>query len=181
MEAFSEAAMIGAISDWFAVVALFRHTLGIPLWHTAIISNSEERIGKSFGKFVENHFITEAAINARLRELDIAGKAGSYMQEPANAAHLSQWTGPALEKLLHSIDQEKMRRMACDTATRELASLAGDGIDALIAENQPQHLVDLLLDQLGEYLAHEENHETIGNMVQSAVNTDSSVVEYALH
>ena len=186
LEAFSEAAMIGAIADWFAVVALFRHPLGIPLWHTAIIPNSKERIGKSLGQFVENHFITEAAINARLRELDIAGKAGNYMQQPANAARLSQWTGPALEKLLHSLDQDKMRRMVCDTATRELArldlaSLAGDCVDALIAEDQPQHLVDLLLDQLGEYLAHEENHETIGNMVQSAVNTDSSVVEYALH
>ena len=79
LEAFSEAAMIGAIADWFAVVALFRHPLGIPLWHTAIIPNSKERIGKSLGKFVENHFITEAAINARLRELDIAGRAGSYM------------------------------------------------------------------------------------------------------
>ena len=186
LEAFSEAAMIGAIADWFAVVALVRHPLGIPLWHTAIIPNSKERIGKSLGQFVENHFITEAAINARLRELDIAGKAGNYMQQPANAARLSQWTGPALEKLLHSLDQDKMRRMVCDTATRELArldlaSLAGDCVDALIAEDQPQHLVDLLLDQLGEYLAHEENHETIGNMVQSAVNTDSSVVEYALH
>lgn len=186
LEAFSEAAMIGAIADWFAVVALFRHPLGIPLWHTAIIPNSKERIGKSLGQFVENHFITEAAINARLRELDIAGRAGNYMQQPANAARLSQWTGPALEKLLHSLDQDKMRRMVCDTATRELArldlaSLAGDCVDALIAEDQPQHLVDLLLDQLGEYLAHEENHETIGNMVQSAVNTDSSVVEYALH
>ena len=186
LEAFSEAAMIGAIADWFAVVALFRHPLGIPLWHTAIIPNSKERIGKSLGQFVENHFITEAAINARLRELDIAGRAGNYLQQPANAARLSQWTGPALEKLLHSLDQDKMRRMVCDTATRELArldlaSLAGDCVDALIAEDQPQHLVDLLLDQLGEYLAHEDNHETIGNMVQSAVNTDSSVVEYALH
>ena len=77
LEAFSEAAMIGAIADWFAVVALFRHPLGIPLWHTAIIPNSKERIGKSLGQFVENHFITEAAINARLRELDIAGRAGN--------------------------------------------------------------------------------------------------------
>lgn len=186
LEAFSEAAMIGAIADWFAVVALFRHPLGIPLWHTAIIPNSKERIGKSLGKFVENHFITEAAINARLREVDIAGKAGRYMQDPANAARLSRWTGPALEKLLHALDQHKMRRMVCDTATRELArldlaSLAGDCVDALVAADQPQHLVDLLLDQLGDYLAHEDNHETIGNMVQSAVNTDSSVVEYALH
>jgi uncharacterized membrane-anchored protein YjiN (DUF445 family) len=186
LEAFAEAAMIGAIADWFAVVALFRHPLGIPLWHTAIIPNSKERIGKSLGQFVENHFITEAAINTRLRELDIAGKAGRYMQDPANAARLSQWTGPALERLLHTVDNDQMRRLVCDTATRELArmdlaSLAGDCVDALVAADQPQHLVDLLLDQLGEYLADEGNHETIGNMVQSAVNTDSSVLEYALH
>ncbi|KQQ45090.1 hypothetical protein ASF61_20875 [Duganella sp. Leaf126] len=186
LEAFSEAAMIGAIADWFAVVALFRHPLGVPLWHTAIIPNSKDRIGKSLGKFVENHFITEAAINARLREVDIAGKAGRYLQDPAHAERLTRWTGPALEQLLQSLDQDRMRRLVCDTAARELArldlaSLAGDCVDALIAEDQPQHLVDLLLDQLGEYLSDEGNHETIGNVVQSAVNTDSSVVEYALH
>ena len=186
LEAFSEAAMIGAIADWFAVVALFRHPLGIPLWHTAIIPNSKERIGKSLGKFVENHFITEAAINSRLRELDIAGKAGRYLQDPDNAARVSQWTGPALERLLHSVDNDQMRRIVCDTATRELArldlaSLAGDCVEALVAADQPQHVVDMVLDQVGEYLAQESNHETIGNMVQSAVNTDSSVLEYALH
>ena len=165
--------MIGAIADWFAVVALFRHPLGIPLWHTAIIPNSKERIGKSLGKFVENHFITELAINSRLRELDIAGKAGRYMQEPANAARLAHWTGPALERLLHTVDNDQMRRIVCDTATRELArldlaSLAGDCVEALVAADQPQHVVDLVLDQIGEYLAEEGNHETIGNMVQSA-------------
>jgi uncharacterized membrane-anchored protein YjiN (DUF445 family) len=185
LEAFSEAAMIGAIADWFAVVALFRHPLGIPLWHTAIIPNSKDRIGKSLGKFVENHFITEAAINQRLREADLAGKAGRYLQDPDNAARLTLWTGPALEKLLHSLDHDKLRRMVRDTATRELgrvdlAHLAGDCIDALIAADQPQHLVDMLLDQFGAYLANEDNHESISNMVQSAVNTESSVLEYAL-
>jgi hypothetical protein len=107
LEAFSEAAMVGAIADWFAVTALFRHPLGIPLWHTAIIPNSKDSIGKSLGNFVENHFITEEGIARRIRQVDIAGRAGRYMQ--TNAAQLSAWVGPALEKLLQMADHDKIR------------------------------------------------------------------------
>ncbi|MET0264272.1 MAG: DUF445 domain-containing protein [Duganella sp.] len=185
LEAFAEAAMIGAIADWFAVVALFRHPLGIPLWHTAIIPNSKERIGKSLGKFVENHFITEDAIAQRLHDADLAGKAGRYLQDPANAEKLVAWVVPALERLLPMLDQEPIRRMVRNMASRELArldlgQLAGNAVDALIADEQPQQLVDLLLDQLIAYLADDNHHDNIATMVHSAVHTDSSVLRYAL-
>ena len=68
LEAFAEASMVGAIADWFAVVALFRHPLGIPVWHTAIIPNSKDDIGHSLGAFVENHFITEQGIAERIAD-----------------------------------------------------------------------------------------------------------------
>ncbi|USX17663.1 DUF445 domain-containing protein [Oxalobacteraceae bacterium OTU3REALA1] len=183
LEAFSEAAMIGAIADWFAVTALFRHPLGIPLWHTAIIPNSKDSIGKSLGNFVENHFITEEGIAQRIRQVDIAGRAGRYMQ--TNAAQLSAWVGPALEKLLQMADHDKIRRMLREVATRELAridlsGLAGDCVEALVAEDQPQQLVDAALDQFVVYLSDPANHPTIEAMVQSAVNTESSVLKYAL-
>ena len=158
LEAFSEAAMVGAIADWFAVTALFRHPLGIPLWHTAIIPNSKNSIGKSLGNFVENHFITEEGIARRIEQADIAGKAGRFLADPANAERLSAWVAPALERLLQMVDHNQVRRMLGELATRELAridlsSLAGDCVDALIAEDQPQQLADALLDQFGAYLA----------------------------
>ncbi|MBP1202667.1 uncharacterized membrane-anchored protein YjiN (DUF445 family) [Duganella sp. 1411] len=184
LEAFSEAAMVGAIADWFAVTALFRHPLGIPLWHTAIIPNSKDSIGKSLGNFVENHFITEEGIALRIRQIDIAGRAGLYMQN--HAAQLSGWVGPALEKLMQMADHDKIRRMLRELATRELArvdlsALAGDCVEALVAEDLPQEWLEAALDQLVVYLVEPANHPAIETMVQSAVNTESSVLKYALH
>lgn len=184
LEAFSEAAMVGAIADWFAVTALFRHPLGIPLWHTAIIPNSKDSIGKSLGNFVENHFITEEGIALRIRQIDIAGRAGLYMQ--SHAAQLSGWVGPALEKLMQMADHDKIRRMLRELATRELArvdlsALAGDCVEALVAEDLPQEWLEAALDQLVVYLVEPANHPAIEAMVQSAVNTESSVLKYALH
>ncbi|HEX8403117.1 MAG TPA: DUF445 domain-containing protein [Duganella sp.] len=183
LEAFSEAAMVGAIADWFAVTALFRHPLGIPLWHTAIIPNSKDSIGKSLGNFVENHFITEEGIAQRIRQVDIAGRAGLYMQ--THAEQLSQWVGPALEKLMQMADHDKIRRALREVATRELArvdlsALAGDCVEALVAEDQPQQWLDMALEQLVVYLDEPANHPAIEAMVQSAVNTESSVLKYAL-
>jgi uncharacterized membrane-anchored protein YjiN (DUF445 family) len=184
LEAFSEAAMVGAIADWFAVTALFRHPLGIPLWHTAIIPNSKDSIGKSLGNFVENHFITEEGIALRIRQIDIAGRAGLYMQN--HAAQLSGWVGPVLEKLMQMADHDKIRRMLRELATRELArvdlsALAGDCVEALVAEDLPQEWLEAALDQLVVYLVEPANHPAIEAMVQSAVNTESSVLKYALH
>lgn len=184
LEAFSEAAMVGAIADWFAVTALFRHPLGIPLWHTAIIPNSKDSIGRSLGNFVENHFITEEGIALRIRQIDIAGRAGLYMQ--SHAAQLSGWVGPALEKLMQMADHDKIRRMLRELATRELArvdlsALAGDCVEALVAEDLPQEWLEAALDQLVVYLVEPANHPAIEAMVQSAVNTESSVLKYALH
>ena len=72
VSAFAEAAMVGAVADWFAVVALFRHPLGIPVWHTAIIPKSKDGIGRNLGQFVESHFITEQGIAERIRQANPA-------------------------------------------------------------------------------------------------------------
>src|SRR5688500_16515273 len=72
VQAFSEAAMVGGLADWFAVTALFRHPLGIPIPHTAIIPTRKDRIGRSLGGFVQNNFLSPEVIAARLHELRIA-------------------------------------------------------------------------------------------------------------
>ena len=115
---------------------------------------------------------------------DIAGRAGLYMQ--SHAAQLSGWVGPALEKLMQMADHDKIRTMLREVATRELArvdlsALAGDCVEALVAEDQPQQWLEAALDQLVVYLVDEANHPAIEAMVQSAVNTESSVLKYALH
>ncbi|HZX69112.1 MAG TPA: DUF445 domain-containing protein [Candidatus Elarobacter sp.] len=84
VEAFSEAALIGGLADWFAVVALFRHPGGVPFPHTAIVPHNKDRIGAELGIFVEQNFLTPSNIAARMRELDVARSLLGWLAVPAN-------------------------------------------------------------------------------------------------
>ena len=85
LKAFAEAAVVGAVADWFAVVALFRHPLGLPIAHTAIIPNNKDRIGESLGRFVEENFLTPENVMQRLARVNIAKAGGTWLAEPANS------------------------------------------------------------------------------------------------
>jgi len=85
VRAFAEAAMVGGIADWFAVTALFRHPLGIPIPHTAIIPRQKDRLARGMSRFLTTHFFTETEIRAALERLDLAAAAGRWLAEPANA------------------------------------------------------------------------------------------------
>jgi uncharacterized membrane-anchored protein YjiN (DUF445 family) len=80
--AFAEAAMVGALADWFAVTALFRHPLGIPIPHTAIIPARKERIAESFGRFIERNFLDPDKIAERVRRQDPAGRLARWLRRP---------------------------------------------------------------------------------------------------
>ena len=158
--AFAEAAMVGAVADWFAVVALFRHPLGIPVWHTAIIPNSKDEIGRNLGRFVESHFVTEEGIAQRIRQSNPAGLIGGWLLAPGHADQLGQ----ALRALLDALDDEAMGRLVKDAATGQLARFdiaanASRLLDVLVAEGQHQLLLDSMLRGLGDYLAEEGNRE----------------------
>jgi uncharacterized membrane-anchored protein YjiN (DUF445 family) len=86
LRAFSEAAMVGALADWFAVSALFRHPLGIPIPHTAIIPHRKDQIGDSLGQFVQENFLTKEVLNERLTNAHVGQRLGTWLAEPANAA-----------------------------------------------------------------------------------------------
>src|SRR5690348_9891269 len=79
VRAFAEAGMVGACADWFAVVALFRHPLGIPIPHTAIVANSKERIGVAIGRFMANNFLSPRVLAERIRDVDISGWAARWI------------------------------------------------------------------------------------------------------
>src|SRR5687768_17736731 len=85
VRAFAEAAMVGGIADWFAVTALFRHPLGIPIPHTAIIPARKDRIGRSLGNFVQNNFLSRDIIAARLENLRLGERAARWLAEPEHA------------------------------------------------------------------------------------------------
>ena len=82
LQAFAEAGMIGACADWFAVVALFRHPLGLPIPHTAIVPHNKDRIGGALGRFISNNFLSPLVLNAKLREIDTAGWIARWLSNP---------------------------------------------------------------------------------------------------
>lgn len=182
LEAFAEAAMVGAIADWFAVVALFRHPLGIPLWHTAIIPNSKDSIGKSLGSFVENHFVTEDGIVERVRQADVAMRLGEWLLHPVNAKQVGNSATSLVRQVLQGLDDEQVRNMIRELATNELlkldlSALAGGGMDALLAEGKQQELLDALLGKLAGWLANDDNHETIGDFLLRSLNVENGIVK----
>ena len=109
LRAFAEAGMIGACADWFAVVALFRHPLGIPIPHTAIVPNSKERIGVAMGRFTANNFLSPKVLATRLREIDIAGWIARWLSDPANANSTGQRIASALPQALRSLPRDDVK------------------------------------------------------------------------
>lgn len=185
LEAFSEAAMVGALADWFAVVALFRHPLGIPVWHTAIIPNSKDQIGSNLGTFVESHFITEEGIARRIREADIATQVGEWLINPSTAKQLSKALSRTLQNLLSIAEDGELRARVREFASAELgrldlSALAGECLDALIAEGKPQQLVGSVLDQLAVWLDDPHNHGTLAEFFLQALPADSWVMKQGL-
>ncbi|GAB4215825.1 MAG: DUF445 domain-containing protein [Roseiflexaceae bacterium] len=111
VRAFAEAAMIGALADWFAVTALFRHPLGLPIPHTAIIPARKSRIADSFGTFVERNFIDPERIAERLRRQDVAGRLARLMRQPERAAQIADVAAEGLGGLLRVANDEDVGQL----------------------------------------------------------------------
>jgi peptidoglycan/xylan/chitin deacetylase (PgdA/CDA1 family) len=100
--------MVGALADWFAVTALFRHPLGLPIPHTAIIPNRKDQIGRSLGEFVETNFLTQEVLGERLQQADIGRRLGTWLAEPANAQRAGEALADALKGALEVLDDEEV-------------------------------------------------------------------------
>ena len=163
VRAFSEAAMVGALADWFAVTALFRHPLRLPIPHTAIIPKRKDQIGRSLGEFVETNFLTQEVLGERLAHADIGRRLGVWLADPANARRASEALGDALKGTLEVLDDKEVqhglegvvRRRIADTPA---APLFGKAIDLTIEGGHHQRLLDSVLVGLGGFL--EDNRAT---------------------
>src|ERR1044071_7504743 len=82
VKSFAEAAMVGGLADWFAVTALFRHPLGLPIPHTAIIPRNKDRIGATLASFLRDNFLTPSVVARRMRNVDVAGAVGRFLSQP---------------------------------------------------------------------------------------------------
>jgi uncharacterized membrane-anchored protein YjiN (DUF445 family) len=147
LKAFAEAAVVGAVADWFAVVALFRHPLGLPISHTAIIPNNKDRIGESLGRFVEENFLTPQNVIQRLARVNIAKVGGTWLAVPANSDRVAGGICAMVPRLLTMIQDEDVARFLTRTLLGELekinlSSVAGEVLEIVTAGEQHQALFD---------------------------------------
>jgi len=103
VRAFSEAGMVGACADWFAVVALFRRPLGLPIPHTGIVPNNKERIAGALGRFITNNFLTAKVLNERLARVDVIGAIAHWMGDPSNTKRLAHYVALVLPRLIRAL------------------------------------------------------------------------------
>lgn len=163
VRATAEAAMVGGLADWFAVTALFRHPLGIPIPHTAIIPRRKDQLGASLGKFVEENFLSEDVVVEKLRSSSVARRAAAWVVDPENAATVSRHAGAALHGALDVMRDEDVQdvvEQAVLTRVRsvKLAPVAGRTLDILTADGRHQEVLDAALTGLGRFLV--DNRET---------------------
>ena len=161
VRAFAEAAMVGACADWFAVTALFRRPFNLPIPHTGIIPRSKDRIGEALGAFIAENFLTEAVLDGKLRQLELARWGGRWMREPRNAARLAGWIVRAIPQVVELAPVAARRELITAVATGLLravpaAPLAASVLRVLWSGGRAQLLLDRGLDLAASYLAEHE-------------------------
>ena len=143
VNAFAEAGMVGALADWFAVVALFRHPLGLPIPHTAIIPRRKDEIGDSLARFVAEHFLDPEVVGRRLAAVNLAGNAAEWLNSPAGRARAADLLARLGRSLLGFFGDEEVREFAGRLAARQLehvdpAPLAGRALGLLVEDGRHQ-------------------------------------------
>jgi uncharacterized membrane-anchored protein YjiN (DUF445 family) len=169
IRAFAEAAMVGGLADWFAVTALFRHPLGIPIPHTAIIPRNKDRIGDTLALFLRDNFLTPAVVARRMRRVDVASAAGRFLTKaPDEGGRFKAGASRLIANMLESFDQERLggmvkSAMSARIGELNLAPLLGQALSAAIAEQRHLPLLDGIIRWAGKTLAH--NDQLVRDMV----------------
>ncbi|MEZ0496003.1 DUF445 domain-containing protein [Sphingomonas sp. IW22] len=177
VQAFAEAAMVGGLADWFAVTALFRHPLGLPIPHTAIIPRNKDRIGDTLAVFLRTNFLIPRVVARRMQRIDVAAALGRWLADPggaASAGRLRHGASRMAADLLESLDQERlggMVRGALSGQLRQLdvAPMLGRALDAAIVDGRHVPLMDGIIRWAARVL--EANEHLIRAMVQERSGT----------
>src|SRR3981189_1832342 len=145
--AFAEAATIGGLADWYAVVALFRRPLGLPIPHTAIIQANQHRIADKLGEFIEVHFLEAAPVDAKLRQIDFGSFIADWLTDAERATDLARFTLRLLPEAFSATETSGLmtfitRRMTAQLQSIDLAPLAAGTLRAFVAEGRHQALFD---------------------------------------
>jgi len=172
LQAFSEAAMVGGIADWFAVVALFKHPLGIPIWHTAIIPTKKNEIGENLGNFVSEEFLNREKLEIKLEEFNFATKASEWLSQEENANKIADAVAVnIIPGILKTIKDEDIKRFIQVQFKEKLEAInLGDWVALALEPLQKGNVKDQLLTNILEVMSTElsENKDLIRKKVKQS-------------
>jgi uncharacterized membrane-anchored protein YjiN (DUF445 family) len=164
----AEASMVGAVADWFAVVALFKHPLGLPIPHTALIPERKDMLGRSLEEFVGENFLQEHIIRDRLAVADLARKAGDWIVDPVNARRVVGEGSSVLRIGLSRVKDEDFAAMVQEVLLprfleEPISPIAGSFLKEVVADRAHHGLVDLVFDEILKWMR--ANEETFSDIV----------------
>jgi uncharacterized membrane-anchored protein YjiN (DUF445 family) len=169
VRAFAEAAMVGGLADWFAVTAIFRRPLGLPIPHTAVIPNNQDRIADAVGRFIADNFLKPELVAERVKDKDLSEALAKWLAAPSQSSALAGGLVQAVPALLDALDDETvsafLRQQAAEAA--EGASVApafGSVLEALAEQGRHQAILDALLKQ--GYRLLEQNKDMIRERIR---------------
>ncbi|WP_174552901.1 DUF445 domain-containing protein [Nocardia amamiensis] len=168
LRAASEAGMVGALADWFAVTALFRHPLGLPIPHTAIIRRKKDQLGASLGTFVGTNFLAPEVVSTKLKSAQISWRVGRWMADPGHAARVAQESSTILRAVVGVLRDEDVQQVIDNTIVKRIAEPLwgppiGRVLAELLADNRQQALLDLLAERAHQWALGSQ--ETIDRIV----------------
>jgi uncharacterized membrane-anchored protein YjiN (DUF445 family) len=161
LRAFAEAAMVGALADWFAVTALFRRPLGLPIPHTAIVPRSKDRIGQGLGRFIARNFLQPEQVERRVADLDLAGGFARWIGEKDRARRLAVTLTTAVPRVLALMSDDRIsswleRTVSERLARTDVATLLSEGIELLTRDGRHRPVVDLIIFHAGVAVQSQE-------------------------
>ena len=174
--AFAEAATIGGLADWYAVVALFKRPLGLPIPHTAIIQSNQARIADKLGEFIQVHFLEAGPVEAKLNEIDFGSFVADWLRDRKRSDDLARFALRLLPEAFSATENSGLmtfiiRRMSSQLQAIDLAPLAAGTLRGFVAEGRHQILFDDLLRVMHETLNQKETMAMIREKVRAELPT----------
>jgi uncharacterized membrane-anchored protein YjiN (DUF445 family) len=170
VRATAEASLVGGLADWFAVTALFRHPLGLPIPHTAIVATRKERIGRILGTFVQNHFLSRDVIEANLRAVRPAERAARWLSDPEHARRIARQVATGLAKTFEAVPDADARELVRQVVSARLratrvAPALGKTLALVLADDRSQGLLSEAVRLAAE--AVRDNRDVIRDKVRA--------------
>lgn len=158
VRAAAEGGMVGALADWFAVTALFRHPMGLKIPHTAIIERKKDQIGESLGEFVQENFLSREVVDVKLQQLDVAGSVGGWLAKEESATRVAQEAATVIGAVLEVLDDRDVLVLIESLAKKhmlapEWSSTLGRIMQRVIEDGHHKPAIDLLAERAEKWVA----------------------------